>query len=459
MAAKEFTDYDSYIHEPDNTNLDHIPGDWGLPVIGHTLEFFKEPVHWAQKNYKKYGPLVKLNSTLSKSLAPLGPDLMQQIFTDPGQNFSSKAGFHRLERFFGSCLIAEDFGHHKHQRRIMQTAFKVDSLKTYTSEVNSIYDRALHNWESDAGNTIPFFQHIKNLLLVVAAEVFFGEKQTQETAATIEKLNKAFMDTVAGTLYLIPYAIPGGAVARGYRGRKVLDDYFRPLVPLRRAGDGHDMLSYFCREKDEEGNFYGDDDIVSQMIFLLFAAHDTTTAAITHTIYFLAKNPEIKERLYQECKSIGKDTLEFDDLGKMEYMQQVFNEVLRFRPSVPVLPRRTVREVELAGYKVPAHTSLMLITGFNHFMEEYWTEPNKFDPERFSAERAEHKKHPFQYHPFGGGAHKCIGMHFSQMEYKCFLHKFMLKFDFEPRHKKEPHLMTLPIPKPADEMPIELSLR
>jgi hypothetical protein len=45
------------------------------------------------------------------------------------------------------------------------------------------------------------------------------------------------------------------------------------------------------------------------------------------------------------------------------------------------------------------------------------------------------------------------------MEFKCFLFQFMLKYDFEARHKEDPFMMTVPIPKPADEMPIELSLR
>jgi cytochrome P450 len=71
----------------------------------------------------------------------------------------------------------------------------------------------------------------------------------------------------------------------------------------------------------------------------------------------------------------------------------------------------------------------------------------------------EQKQHPFLYHPFGGGAHKCIGLHFSQMEYKCFMYQFMLKYDFDARHKKDPHMMTFPIPKPKDGMPIELKLR
>lgn len=456
MAARQYTDYDSYINEPNNTNLDHIPGDWGLPLVGHTLDFFKDPVAWTQKAYKQHGPLVKLNSFGTKGLAPLGPDLLQQVFTDPNQDFSSKAGFARLEKFFGRCVIAEDFGDHRHQRRIMQSAFKVDNLRSYTGDINAVYETALKQWESDNGEVIKVFQKIKSLLLIVAADVFFGEKARDER---LNKLNQAFIDTVAATMYIAPFSFPGNATYKGFKGRRFLDNYFRPLIPSRRAGTENDMFSCFCREKDEDGNYYPEDEIISQMLFLMFAAHDTTTAAITNTFYYVSRHPEVKEKLYQECLSIGKDSVDYDDLNKLQYMQQVFNEVLRFVPSVAVLPRRTVREVEMAGYKVPAHTQLILLSSFNHFMDEYWTEPGSFDPDRFSPERAEHKKHTFQYLPFGGGAHKCIGMHFSLMEYKCFMYQFMLKFDFEAAHKKEPGLLRVPIPKPRDDMPIRIHLR
>ena len=121
--------------------------------------------------------------------------------------------------------------------------------------------------------------------------------------------------------------------------------------------------------------------------------------------------------------------------------------------------RQTIREIELNGVKIPAHTMVFTVSGFTHHLADYWTDPEKFDPERFSPERQEHKKHTFMFHPFGGGAHKCIGMHFSQMEYKCFLFKFLLKFDSEALHKKEPKMQTLPLPKPGDDMPIELFKR
>lgn len=457
MPAPKVTNYDDYIHEPNNRNLDHLPGDYGYPLIGHTVQFLKDPFVWANDQYKKYGLLSRVNTSGSRGVLALGPDLVQQVTLDNGRNFSSRMGFmDRVATFFSGSLIMEDFEHHKHQRRILQTAFKNDALKHYTREINSIYDRALQDWESDVGNTIPFFQHIKSLLLEVAAEVFIGESGRGERA---DQLNKAFVDCVNGTMYLLPWNVPGTTYHRGIKGKEFLQNFFGELVPKKRSGEAMDMLSFFCREKDEDGKYYTDEEIANQTIFLLFAAHDTTTAAIVHTIYYLARYPEVKQKLYEECQAMGKDSLEYDDLNNMPYLQQVFNEVQRIRPSVPLFPRRTIRDVEMAGHIVPAHTMIYMFPRFSHWMEEYWSEPHTFDPDRFSAERAEHKQHPFLFHPFGGGAHKCIGMHFAQMEYKCFLYKFMRQYDFEARHKKEPFMQSLPLPKPVDDMPIELIKR
>ncbi|PCJ44478.1 MAG: cytochrome P450 [Moraxellaceae bacterium] len=457
MAAKDPTNYNDYIHEPNNQDLGNIPGDYGLPLIGHSISFLKDPFVWARAQNEKYGLLSRVNTFGSRGVIALGPDLAQQILVDSGRNFSSRMGFmDRVASFFPGSLIMEDFEHHKHQRRIFQSAFKFDALKHYTRGINNIYDRTLTSWEADVGSEIKFFGHIKDLLLEVAAEIFIGEKKD---GGDFKKINRAFTNCVNGMMYIFPINLPGFIYYKGIKGRNFLQKYFGKLVAKKRNGDGLDMLSHLCREKDENGNFFTDEEVSNQMSFLLFAAHDTTTAAVTHTIYYLARNPEVKERLYQECKALGKDTLDYDDLNIMTYMQQVFNEVQRMRPSVPMVPRRTIREVEMAGHIIPAHTMVYNLPRFSHWMEEYWTEPTKFDPDRFSPERAEHKKHSFIFHPFGGGAHKCIGMHFSQMEYKCFMYKFMLKFDFESRHKKEPYMQSLPLPKPADNMPIMLIKR
>lgn len=42
------TDYDKYINEPNNRELDHLPGDYGYPLIGHSAQFLKDPFEFAQ---------------------------------------------------------------------------------------------------------------------------------------------------------------------------------------------------------------------------------------------------------------------------------------------------------------------------------------------------------------------------------------------------------------------------
>jgi cytochrome P450 len=49
----------------------------------------------------------------------------------------------------------------------------------------------------------------------------------------------------------------------------------------------------------------------------------------------------------------------------------------------------------------------------------------KFDPERFNDKRREDKSQRYAWMPFGGGAHKCIGLHFGTLEVKALLHEML----------------------------------
>jgi cytochrome P450 len=119
--------------------------------------------------------------------------------------------------------------------------------------------------------------------------------------------------------------------------------------------------------------------------------------------------------------------------------------------------RRTIADTEIDGHQVPANTMLFLPPSFNQRDAEYWTDPDSFDPDRFSPERAEHKRHSFCYHPFGGGAHKCIGMHFANMMAKCFMHQFLLNFQVATPPNYQPRMQWAPLTKPADGVPISLT--
>ena len=299
-----------------------------------------------------------------------------------------------------------------------------------------------------------FFPAIKKTLLDIGASVFIG---VEELGTEMDKLNKAFLDiSEEGLLGLVKLDMPPFKYHRGKNGARYLEQYFEKIIPQRRAGDGKDMLSHMVKEKQDNGEYFSNEDLIPQASFLLFAAHDTTTSTLNHVLLYTAQNPEWQEKLREEARSLNKPYLEYDDLDRVEMMEYVFKESLRLAPSVSIMQRRTTKDCEIGGYHVPADTVIYVPPIYNHYMEEYWSEPLKFDPMRFAPPREEHKSHSFAWMPFGGGAHKCIGMHFANMIVKCFMHQFLLKYEWTLPDNYSPKMESFPLPKTADGLPVIL---
>jgi cytochrome P450 len=231
------------------------------------------------------------------------------------------------------------------------------------------------------------------------------------------------------------------------------------MIPQRRNGTGTDTFTYLCQERDDDGKLFSDEAIINQMTFLLFAAHDTTTSALSHMVYYTALHTPWQQRLRNEVLALHRPCMAYEDIEALKDIDLVFHESLRLHPSVPMMTRRTIRECELGGYRVPANTVLFLPPTYNHHMDSYWSNPQQFDPERFSEARQEHKKHSFQYLPFGGGAHKCIGMHFANMVAKAFMVQFLQQYSYAlpPNHNAK--ITDFPLPHPADGLRLQLTRR
>ena len=128
-----------YKTQPDCTDLDHIPGTFGLPVIGHLPWVFSDLRGLSVKLRKKYGPIAKLNIAGSKGIFVANPEVVKAVFLDPHRNFSNEKAFENtIGRFFSGGLLLIDFDEHKAQRRLFQTAFKAEPMRQYTLQMNNI---------------------------------------------------------------------------------------------------------------------------------------------------------------------------------------------------------------------------------------------------------------------------------------------------------------------------------
>lgn len=445
-----------YTQAPDanRTDLRHIPGFSGMPLAGRLPWMIKDFNGCLQEHYEKFGEVSFMNMGVSKGLLVLGPENYKQIYLDLDRNFSPKMGYmNSLGYFYRRGILMRDFDEHRYQRRVFQAAFKNDAMRGYLHMMNPILKRHIDSWENT--NDFHFFQGIKSNLLDVAAKVFFGIDDLGDDA---RKLNQAFIDVAEkGMMGLIKKRIPGLKYYTGMKAKEYMDGYISNLIASRRQGNGIDFMSYVVKEKDEHGNYFPDIDLTEHLTFLMFAAHDTTTSALSHLVMLLGQHPEWQERLRKEAMSLDKEYIDYDDMEKLPDMNNAFLEGLRLYPSVSMMTRRTVRACKIGGFDVPANTVLFLPPHFNHTMKEYWNNPLQFDPDRWSSERQEQKRHAFQFVGFGGGAHKCIGMHFAQMNAKAFMFQFLRKYRFETPANYKPWMQVIPMPRPGDMLPLKLT--
>ena len=433
--------------------LEDIPGDYGWPLLGHTVPFLKDYHKLVTAQAAEHGLVFKGSVLFQRGVTLLGPDANEFVLKDPEHAFSSRAAWNPiLEKLFTDGLMLRDFADHKFHRRIMQQAFKKPALASYLDRMNSHIGSEIQNWST--GEELKFLDHIKALLLDVGAQIFFGLEMGPES----DKVNQSFIDATDASLAVVRLPIPGLLWHRGMKGRRYLEQFVTGLIPQKRSSDTPDFFSELCKAADEEGGL-SDQDVMNHMIFLLFAAHDTTTSTLCSIIYMLAKHPHWQDVLVNEMEGLGKDTLDYDDLGKMEKTGWVFRETLRMRPALTTFPRRTVKDVEYQGYTLPKNTLVNVSTLYTHYMEEYWSNPTTFDPERFSDKRAEHKKHFYQWVPFGGGHHKCLGLNFAELQTKTFLFQFLKRYRVSVKPGYELPTQQVPLIMPKDGLPVVLEKR
>lgn len=446
-----------YDQRPANRDLRHLEGEYGWPFVGKTIDMFRDPQKLFGRYYERYGPVSRISITGNKCVLLLHPDYAERVLLDRDRNFSGKKGWESvMAEFFEGGLVMRDFADHRIHRGIVMSSFKRDAMLEYTEKVRAISRAAVERWGSQG--EIVFYDEVKRLLLEIAFGVFCW---LDDSDKDVERVNRAFTDMMEGALGIVRLDIPGFAYHRGLEGRRYLKRFFLERIEKKRASNDKDAFAGFCKAKTEDGEYYSDEDIANHMVFLMLAAHDTTTSAATMAAYYLANDYELQNKLVAEIeetpKPLGYDTI----FRGMPLMVGVFYETLRMHPPVPMLLRRTVRECEFGGIRVPADTMVCVPSTFIHRLPDWWKHPDIFDPSRFSEEVHEQRKHNFMWIPFGGGAHKCIGMHFARLLFTLTFAELVSQFQLEyTRPNYYPaKLQHFPFTKPSDDLPLRLRPR
>ena len=431
----------------------HVPGEGGSPLIGNTFKLLADPHAFTAGMVERYGKVYRNRAFGGWGVMLVGAEANELVLMDRDKIFSSAQGWGPLlDRLFPRGLMLLDFEKHRADRRALSIAFKPEPMRHYMGALNRGISRRVEDW---GAGPMRFYPSIKELSLELAADSFLG----LPWGGDAQRINRAFIDTVAASVTPIRFAAPFTPMKRGIDGRAYLVDFFTREVAKRRAGQsiGQDMFSQFATATDEADKLLPVDEVVDHMIFLMMAAHDTITSSATSLVFYLAQNIEWQEKLRAEALAVtgGRD-LAYDDLGKLALTEMAFKESLRLIPPVPSMPRRALRDFEFGGYRIPAGTGVSIAIHWTHHAEDYWPDPERFDPRRFTRE-AEKARHKYAWVPFGGGAHMCIGLHFATMQIKVLMAHLLTRYRITMEGGAVPQWQPWPIPKPKDGLRVELT--
>jgi cytochrome P450 len=315
-------------------------------------------------------------------------------------------------------VLVVDGLEHDHYRGVMEPLLSPGNLHNYVPQILRHVDRVTTTWAD--GQMVDMLVESRRIALLIIMEVLFSVDFWDDFPRMWKPILKAIEYISPGAWIVFP-KLP----RLGYRTYlKSLDHYLYGIIQSRRKEEHRDdLLGHLIAAGLD------DERIRDQMLTMLIAGHDTSTALLAWTFYLLGKNPEIYSRLQTELDKSLQDQLPVTPAGwQPPLLDEIIKESLRLYPPIHLGNRRVAERIDFDGHDVPAGERLIYSIYLTHHDPDTWEAPEDFKPERFAHGR---KHPPFAYVPFGGGPRACIGAAFGQAEARLVLARLLQTHRFQ----------------------------
>jgi cytochrome P450 len=373
-----------------------------------------------QQMARRYGDIFELNVPLyGRIVVVANPRYAKQIFTTSPDVLGNIQP--NLSRLLGSgSVFALDGDEHRQRRRLLAPPFHGKSIKNYEKIIEEETLRETANWpEGQAFATLPSMMRIT--LNAILRAVFGAE------GAELDQLRRILPPwvTLGSRLATVPKPTrtfgrysPWGRLAEW---RRKYDAVLDKLIEDERADPNFenrtDVLALMLRSTYEDGSAMSRKDIGDELLTLLAAGHETTAATLGWAFERLSRHPDVLAALVAEA-----------DTDDNELRQATILEVQRNKTVIDLAGRHVYAPVfQLGEWVIPRGSSIVVSILLMHADADVFPEPDRFDPQRFIGA----KPSSFSWIPFGGGARRCVGAVFANMEIDVVLRTVLRDFTIE----------------------------
>ncbi|MFB4310210.1 cytochrome P450 [Actinomadura sp. GTD37] len=390
----------------------------------HGAAFARNPCASLLRLYAEAGPVAAVGTRRRPFVHLFGPDANAFVFANSGL-FRWREAFDLLVPVNGeTALIVSDGADHRRRRRLVQPAFHHRRVGGYVARIAANTDAALEWWRP--GRTLDAYAELRSVIRRSTVEVLFGDR----LAADAEVIGRRLQVALAAidrnfVLQMALRSLPNPYMRRVAAARAQVARRVDGEIDRRSAeGGGHDdVLGMLMTARDEDGTGLTRRELQDQVISLISAGYDTTSAAMAWAVYALLSHPDAEERARREvAEVVGDRPVRAADLPALTYLDGVVNETLRLFPPAVLSARVPVEDFAYAGHRVPAGAMVLYSPFVTHRMPEVWPQAGRFRPERWDPASELHRPAaPSTYLPFGGGPHRCIGSALATAEIKTML--------------------------------------
>jgi cytochrome P450 family 135 len=386
-----------------------------MPRLAQAARVTAEPYRWMAKRRERYGDVFSSHFPFYGRIVYVAdPALVKQVFTgDPVVFHAGEANATALGDSLGeNSLLTLDEGSHMSQRKLLLPPFHGQAVRRYVETMAAAATAEVERWP--VGTPFSLRPRMQAITLDVILRAVFGVRDGERM--DLFRRHIPPLGELSSVLDWLPFMQRelGGITpaARFRRALAAVDELLYAEIAERRESHGaeerDDVLSLLLSARHQDGSEMSDVELRDELLTLLTAGHETTATGLAWAFERLLRTPAAMERLL--------DSLDDDD-----YLDAVVKEALRIRPVVVDVARKLTREIELAGWRLPAGTLVLPAIAAIHMRPDLYPQPEQFRPERFLDGGAE----SYAWIPFGGGVRRCIGASFAQVEMRVVLREVL----------------------------------
>ncbi|MBS9536172.1 cytochrome P450 [Mycobacterium sp. M1] len=382
-----------------------LPPTPRLPVIVQGLAFALWRRRFVESMSRRHGGAVTLNIPFVGPLIVVtDPLLAKKVFTASPDDLGNVRP--NLSELLGSgSMLGLEGSTHRQRRRLVAPAFHGAHVESY---VRIIEDETLHEiaaWPE--GRPFATLPAMKRITLNVVLRTFLGGADSD-----LDEMRDVVPAFVSLASRLVTLPIPARTMGRHSPWgrlaelRRRYDACLDRIIATAQADPGFanrsDVLSRLVTSRYEDGSAMSRAEIGDEMLTLLAAGHESTAATLSWAFERLSRHPVILAAMVDEVATHGH-----------ELRRAVIREVQRCRTVVQMVGRRVVAPtVQVGDWVIPRGTSIGVGIAQIHTDPASYPDPNRFDPQRFLGV----KPPTDRWMPYGGGARRCIGASFAELE-------------------------------------------